>query len=190
MFKFKFDSDEKLFQSEMNHISKDKVTDVDVARFKKNRLMLVESIRRFNTGYVYALEKFKIDTKNKRFQPSLAKFIASYKGGPLSLHEHHHLLKALTSYRTHLLIEFEYFHSVYEHVELVNLFYAFENIYQTINNAVFNKCPLSSTVLASLASFVHVDFLFAVLSECLGLSFDEIATERFNILKFLETRIN
>ena len=137
------------------------------ASWRKNRHQMMKGIK----AYHRSLE-------GKRFHRKLGNFLATritnHDTGRSSLqraNEGYESLKALNSAKTHLYIELEYYHQIYEQIELEDLAlnYAYK-LFRSIETKMLNDTKLNESELVFLLDIVETGALIASFSEKSGKS--------------------
>jgi hypothetical protein len=143
---------------------------IQKGNWRKNRTKMMKGIKAFHKS-----------TEGKRFHRNLGNFLAtrmtSHDTGRSSLrtNEDFEHLKALNSAKTHLYIELEYYHQVYEQVELEEfaLDYAYE-LFRSIEKKILNDTKLSESEIQFLFDITESTALIKSFAEKSGKSIDDV----------------
>lgn len=136
--KFKNEEDKLLFLSEISldldintEITESMISDLYSSRFE-----LINLIGRDSYLLGSKLVRESLLTKKTRISKVILNFLESRK---LDNFERIEVLKSLSSLNTHILIEMGYYHSLYEDIELHNLYDRYSILFNDINKNLLVK---------------------------------------------------
>lgn len=154
--KFKNDNDKLLFLSEISEELdiKKSICKKMVENLHINRLSMKSIISRDTYERGSSLVRESLKSKKTRISNTLIKFIENQND--LDRFSKITVLKALSSINTHILIEMEYYQSLYNEIELVNLYKEYSNLYSTVNEQFISN----ETVKLSQ---VHIDLIKSII---------------------------
>lgn len=139
--KFKDEYSKKLFKMEISDTS-ELIDNKQINQFVEYRKLLGRSLNRESYKLGCNLLSESLANKSTRIKSSINKLLNNeYE----THYDRLNILKSLSSLNTHIIIEMEYYHSLYENIELTNLYNAYTKLYNKLSTALLSEGEVKLT---------------------------------------------
>lgn len=143
--------------------------------WRSNRAKMMKGIKRFHKS-----------TKGKRFHRAMSRFMINNPQENLTIFQKAEISKAISSVKTHLYIELEYYQPIFERIETEQLVVSTVPVLNRIESKIFDDKNLSDNDIEMLYSLIEVNALIKSFADKTGKTEDEIDQKWNDIKKALK----